>query len=399
MRNILLVVALLVAVQAQNDWIDGDNSASESVRVRTPPVPTSVASDIFEIPGRIDLTLDTTPEHDDDDDCPPSLGPCVPNGVFYRCKPSYTEMVDRLFDILADSHGLVTLGSAGLSFQNRKLWWAKVGTGSLSYWFTGAVHGNECANTKPLLDLLEYLAGSSTRARRIRKELTVYITPIYNPDGYVANTRQNAQGIDLNRDWCVDPQPNTTVLPCDPVDGRYLAPESNRWFEFYRAKRPDIVLDVHQYQGRPIRPDTKQFIEAQPVVFPYNQAGNEKTMFRSLQQAEVILRSILDEDRVPGRWDITGPSYTPLHSATSRMYDDGRRMVTDSPYVPLASLGVEFRRVCPGYETRLWDFIFQVLKDQVWFAATGEMFKINPVDLVYLPFQVEMNCTIPCPAF
>lgn len=340
--------------------------------------------------------VDAQEFHDDDD-----LGPCVPNGVFFPCSPTYAETTDRLNNIVADSNGRVTLASAGLSFQERQLWYAKVGTGPLKYWLIGRLHGNECVNTKPLLDLLEYVAGNGGKPKKIRENLTLIITPIYNPDGSEALTRENAQGIDLNRDWCVNPQPNTTVLPCVSGDSNFVATESNRWFEFYRSEMPDIVLDMHQYQGQPLHPITGKPVDAQVVAFPYNLAGSEQTMFRSLQQGQIIIDSVENEDKVVGRWSITGPDYEPLHSATSRMYADGRRSPTDTPYIPLSSLGIEFRRVCPQYQHKLEDFILEVAKDLVWAAASGEMFDEdnNPQELILMPFVEGRSCTTPCPTY
>ena len=55
---------------------------------------------------------------------------------------------------------------------------------------------------------VENLAGKSKLAKRFRKEWTIYVVPLMNPDGVDGgHWRHNAGGIDLNRDWTQFNQP------------------------------------------------------------------------------------------------------------------------------------------------------------------------------------------------
>jgi predicted deacylase len=54
----------------------------------------------------------------------------------------------------------------------------------------GCIHGNECAGI-PVAHALE----------RVHPNFDLWIVPNLNPDGYAAGTRQNARGVDLNRNW------------------------------------------------------------------------------------------------------------------------------------------------------------------------------------------------------
>ena len=54
----------------------------------------------------------------------------------------------------------------------------------------GCIHGTECAGM-PVARALE----------RARTSLDLWVVPNLNPDGYSAGTRQNARGVDLNRNW------------------------------------------------------------------------------------------------------------------------------------------------------------------------------------------------------
>lgn len=57
----------------------------------------------------------------------------------------------------------------------------------------GCIHGDECAGI-PVAQALE----------RVHTQLDLWIVPNLNPDGYAAGTRQNARGVDLNRNWSYD---------------------------------------------------------------------------------------------------------------------------------------------------------------------------------------------------
>jgi protein MpaA len=54
----------------------------------------------------------------------------------------------------------------------------------------GCIHGNECAGRA----LVGPLLGA-------RMTADLWIVPTLNPDGYAARVRQNAAGVDLNRNW------------------------------------------------------------------------------------------------------------------------------------------------------------------------------------------------------
>ena len=54
----------------------------------------------------------------------------------------------------------------------------------------GCIHGTECAGIA-IADALEH----------VRTGLDLWIIPDLNPDGYALGRRQNARGVDLNRNW------------------------------------------------------------------------------------------------------------------------------------------------------------------------------------------------------
>jgi murein peptide amidase A len=56
----------------------------------------------------------------------------------------------------------------------------------------GCIHGNECAGQR-ILAALEH--------RPVRTGVQLWLVPSMNPDGEAADTRQNADGVDLNRNF------------------------------------------------------------------------------------------------------------------------------------------------------------------------------------------------------
>lgn len=64
------------------------------------------------------------------------------------------------------------------------------------------VHGDEPAGPMAVLDLL--------RRRRFPDNFRYVIFPLVNPTGLMAGTRENAEGIDLNRDYGLEPRSRET---------------------------------------------------------------------------------------------------------------------------------------------------------------------------------------------
>jgi hypothetical protein len=70
---------------------------------------------------------------------------------------------------------------------------AKRGPDAPSVYLSAGIHGDEISGPYALLEML--------RQSDIFADFNTVIFPILNPDGLVANQRENAAGIDLNRDY------------------------------------------------------------------------------------------------------------------------------------------------------------------------------------------------------
>ena len=91
----------------------------------------------------------------------------------------------------------------GRSVQGRPLRAVTFGSGPLKVLLWSQMHGDEATATMSLADLTAWFAdaGSADPLRdRIARELTVVMVPMLNPDGAALFQRENALGIDINRD-------------------------------------------------------------------------------------------------------------------------------------------------------------------------------------------------------
>ena len=101
-------------------------------------------------------------------------------------------------------------------------------------WIAGNVHGGEESGTDAALRVLWELADrSDCAAQRILDNAIVVLLPTQNPDGREADTRQNAYGFDMNRDWFARTQPET--------DGKV---------EMVRRYPPVLFIDAHEMGSR-----------------------------------------------------------------------------------------------------------------------------------------------------
>jgi len=127
----------------------------------------------------------------------------------------------------------------GHSAQDRPLRAERVGDGPVKVLVVGSIHGNETAG----LAVLEQL-----RRTRPPDGVELWLVESVNPDGVRRGTRQNARGVDLNRNfgrrWAGGGRPFDTYFP-----GRraFSEPESRAVRRLVRRIRPDVSVWYHQH--------------------------------------------------------------------------------------------------------------------------------------------------------
>ncbi|HXJ62485.1 MAG TPA: M14 family zinc carboxypeptidase [Actinomycetota bacterium] len=98
-------------------------------------------------------------------------------------------------------------------------------------WLSANVHGDEESGADAALQVLYELADrSDCVVSTVLDRAIVVILPIQNPDGRELNTRRNANGFDMNRDWFARTQPET--------DGKV---------ETVRQYPPMLYIDAHEF--------------------------------------------------------------------------------------------------------------------------------------------------------
>jgi protein MpaA len=101
----------------------------------------------------------------------------------------------------------------------------------------GCIHGNECAGLA---------ITSALRHTRVPRRVRLWLVPEMNPDGTAADTRQNAHGVDLNRNFPYRWQPIS-----DPTyySGPHAAsePETRAAMRLVRRIRPTVTIWYHQH--------------------------------------------------------------------------------------------------------------------------------------------------------
>jgi protein MpaA len=103
----------------------------------------------------------------------------------------------------------------------------------------GCIHGNECAGTA----VTRILARSSPTA-------DLWVVPNLNPDGFALGRRQNARGVDLNRNF-----PSEWRAGGRPWDPEYSGPrplsepETRTALRLIRRVKPSVTIWFHQPQS------------------------------------------------------------------------------------------------------------------------------------------------------
>jgi murein peptide amidase A len=103
----------------------------------------------------------------------------------------------------------------------------------------GCIHGNECAGMAVIRAL---------RRRSPPAHADLWLVPTLNPDGRAAGTRQNARGVDLNRNfaagWTRHGAPGSTYYSGPRP---FSEPETQAARRLVTAVRPKVTIWYHQH--------------------------------------------------------------------------------------------------------------------------------------------------------
>lgn len=109
-------------------------------------------------------------------------------------------------------HLLVESAIIGYSVLGKPIYKLCVGKGPIKLLIWSQMHGNESTSTKAIFDFLAVVEQKKELVSSVLDKLTIHIIPVLNPDGLMNYTRENANGVDLNRDAIQLKQPESIIL-------------------------------------------------------------------------------------------------------------------------------------------------------------------------------------------
>ncbi|MGB0716277.1 MAG: M14 family metallopeptidase [Phycisphaerae bacterium] len=172
------------------------------------------------------------------------------NGFFDSHQPlasinAYIEYLHKTYP------NFVEVFSMGQSVQGRELWTMKITAPGEklkpAVLYHGSQHGNEQAGTIAVLLVATHLLenyGKDNESTLLLDNVTWYILPVMNPDGYIEYRRHNANDVDLNRNWGGPGAGESSLGGPFP----FSEPETMALRDFITA-HPEIMLhiDFHGY--------------------------------------------------------------------------------------------------------------------------------------------------------
>jgi hypothetical protein len=179
------------------------------------------------------------------------------------------------------SAGALRSEEIGRSLQGRAIRSVTFGTGRTTVLLWSQMHGDEATASMALADVFRFLAEASgdPLRERLRERLRIVFVPMLNPDGAELFQRENAVGIDVNR------------------DARQLATSEARTLKSLRDRiRPDFGFNLHDQSARVLAgPRGKQVAIA--LLAPPSTADRSYDEVRSRARlvASVIARTLGEE--------------------------------------------------------------------------------------------------------
>lgn len=153
----------------------------------------------------------------------------------------------------------------------------------------GSIHGNERAGHAVVAQL---------RAANVPVGQRWWLVASLNPDGARADTRQNARGVDLNRNfpsrWMGGGAPWDTYYPGPRVSSE---PETSAAHALIKRIRPELTVWYHQHAHRVIRPKAARALATAKV---YARASAMRVLpWPALRGTAVGWQQALDVDSAP----------------------------------------------------------------------------------------------------
>jgi hypothetical protein len=191
------------------------------------------------------------------------------------CVPE--QIVAELEYLIGISNGRLEQQELGRSIEGRKIILVSVGSGPRSIMLWSQMHGDEPTATLAIFDILNLLVGQVQRdwVEQLLHSVTLHFIPMVNPDGAERRIRQNAVGIDINRDALAA-----------------VSPEAQALLSAHKLLRPEFGFNLHDQELRSVGQS------AQPVAMSLlapaadAQRGVSHVRLRAMRIGAVVVRAL-----------------------------------------------------------------------------------------------------------
>lgn len=155
---------------------------------------------------------------------------CFSDHFETRLKGRYI-CLSHIKPMLSEYEKLGLVEVVGYSEKGQEIKLIQIGNGPKKIVAWSQMHGNESTTTKAIFDFLKFLTQDSqfkTAVDFFKNSFTFCVIPILNPDGASVYSRENANGVDLNRDAANLTQKESRVLR-----------------KIFNNFKPDMCLNLH----------------------------------------------------------------------------------------------------------------------------------------------------------
>ena len=183
------------------------------------------------------------------------------------------------------SSGALRSEEIGRSLQGRAIRSVTFGTGSTTVLLWSQMHGDEATATMALADIFRFLAEATSDPlrERLRERLTIVFVPMLNPDGAELFQRENAAGIDINR------------------DARQLATPEARTLKSLRDRiRPDFGFNLHDQGARVLAGPRGRQVGIALLAPPHAEDRSYNDVRSRARLVAAVIAQTLGDD-IPGR--------------------------------------------------------------------------------------------------
>jgi protein MpaA len=157
------------------------------------------------------------------------------------CQQHKTASTPRQLRYTEPARYLQNKTIAGRSAVKRPIHICVLGKGSKKIFIMAGIHGNEPAGIPLVYQLEKHLLNNP----ELISGKTVILMPVANPDGTLLNTRENANGVDLNRNFPAAGRINSKLFGFSPLS----EPESRTIASVIEQYKPSAVISIHQPYG------------------------------------------------------------------------------------------------------------------------------------------------------